>query len=105
MILIRVSNFCFCFLSQVDLLDPKGGKIMSSCYHPNEGKDSIGWCATCDPEAKKGQRGYCGPGETTREEEAPVMYPNSTNWGFCEPKCRHSKGDEHMIKARVYLSW
>ena len=56
---------------------------MSSCYDPTHGgKDSIGWCATCDPNAKKGQRGYCGPGETSREEEAPIIYPNSTNWGF-----------------------
>ena len=79
---------------------------MSSCFDPTHGgKDSIGWCATCDPEAKKGQRGYCGPGETSRDEEAPIIYPNSTNWGFCNPKCTHRSRDEDVIKARVYFSW
>ena len=85
---------------------------MSSCYGQTPlnsgqndlGKGSIGWCATRDPEAKIGQRGYCGPGETAREEEAPIIYPNSTNWGFCDPKCRYGSRDENMIKARVYFS-
>ena len=83
------------------MLHPNGRKIMSSCYDPTQGgKGSIGWCATCDPEAKKGQRGYCGPGETSREDEAPIIYPNSTNWGFCDPKCEYRNGDG-KIKARV----
>ena len=75
---------------------------MSSCFDPTHGgKDSIGWCATCDPNAKKGQRGYCGPGETSREEEAPIIYPNSTNWGFCSTECRRRIGGENMLQARV----
>ena len=79
---------------------------MSSCFDPTHGgKDSIGWCATCDSEAKKGQRGYCGPGETSRDEEAPIIYPNSTNWGFCNPKCRYRSKDEDVLKARVYFRW
>ena len=79
---------------------------MSSCYDPTHGgKGSIGWCATCDAEAKKGQRGYCGPGETSREDEAPIIYPSSTNWGFCNPKCRKRHKEEDVIKARVYFSW
>ena len=77
---------------------------MASCYGQTDfGKGSIGWCATCDPEAKIGQRGYCGPGETAREEEAPIIYPNSTNWGFCNPKCRY-RWDIKVVKARVYFS-
>ena len=77
---------------------------MASCFDPTfGGKDSIGWCATCDPNAKKGQRGYCGPGETSREEEAPIIYPNSTNWGFCSTKCRQRNGDENMLQARVHF--
>ena len=72
---------------------------MSSCFDPNLGKDSIGWCATCDPHAKRGQRGYCGPGETYRDEEAPFIYPNSTNWGFCNKNCR--RRNENMLQARV----
>ena len=75
---------------------------MSSCFDPSHGgKDSIGWCATCDPNAKKGQRGYCGPGETRRVEEAPVIYPNSTNWGFCNQSCNSRTQDENMLQARV----
>ena len=75
---------------------------MSSCFDPNYGgKDSIGWCATCDPDAKRGQRGYCGPGETNRDEEAPVIYPNSTNWGFCNKNCRYRNENENILQARV----
>ena len=77
---------------------------MSSCFDPSHGgKDSIGWCATCDPNAKKGQRGYCGPGETRRVEEAPVIYPNSTNWGFCDTECHRRNGDENMLQARIHF--
>ena len=77
---------------------------MSSCFDPtNGGKDSNGWCATCDPDAKRGQRGYCGTGETSREEEAPVIHPNSTNWGFCYTECRGITKDENMLQARVAI--
>ena len=77
---------------------------MSSCYDPTHGgKDSIGWCATCDSEAKKGQRGYCGPGETSRLDEAPIILQNSTNWGFCHTECRRRNGDEKMLQAREQL--
>ena len=76
---------------------------MSSCFDPTDGgENSIGWCATCDSRAKRGQRGYCGPGETSREVEAPVIYPNSTNWGFCDTKCRGRNEDEIMLQVRVY---
>ena len=99
-----VSFIYFCLFSQTDLLDPKNKKIMDSCFDPTVGgKDSFGWCATCDPDAKKGQRGYCGPGETSREEEAPIILPNSTNWGFCHTECRRRNGDEKMLQARVQL--
>ena len=77
---------------------------MASCFDPTGGKESIGWCATCDPKAKRGQRGYCGPGETSKEEEAPVIYPNSTNWGFCDTKCRGRNEDEIMLQVRVCIS-
>ena len=77
---------------------------MASCFDPTYGgEDSIGWCATCDSKAKRGQRGYCGPGETSRDEEAPIIYPNSTNWGFCNTKCNRRNGDENMLQVRVYF--
>ena len=89
--------------SQIDLLDSKSKKKLSSCFDPTDGgENSIGWCATCDPRAKRGKRGYCGPGETSREEEAPVIYPNSTNWGFCDTKCRGRNEDEIKLQVRVY---
>ena len=92
----------FYFFLQLDLLDPKGRKLMASCFDPTlGGKDSIGWCATCDSNARKGQRGYCGPGETNREDEGPIIYPNSTNWGFCHKDCRSRNGDENLIQARA----
>ena len=95
----------FLLVFQLDLLDPKDKKkIMSSCFDPTMGgKDSIGWCATCDPDAKQGQRGYCGPGETSREEEAPIIYANSTNWGFCQTECKFRRGNEDMLQARVHF--
>ena len=73
---------------------------MASCFDPTY---STGWCATCDPEAKRGQRGYCGPGETNTEEEAPIIYPNSTNWGFCDENCGSRNGDENMLQASVHF--
>ena len=79
---------------------------MSSCFDPTDGgENSIGWCATCDPRAKRGKRGYCGPGENSREEEAPVIYPNSTNWGFCDTKCRGRNEDEIKLQVRVYETY
>ena len=82
------------------MLDPKGRKIKASCFDPTDGGEtSRGWCATCDPKAKRGQRGYCSPGETSREEEAPIIYPNSTNWGFCNTKCNQRNGDENTLQA------
>ena len=77
---------------------------MSSCFDPTDGgENSIGWCATCDPRAKRGKRGYCGPGETSREEEASIIYPNSTNWGFCDENCDRRNGDEKFMQAREYF--
>ena len=94
--------FTFFIFFQLDLLDPKGRKLMASCFDPTlGGKDSIGWCATCDSNARKGQRGYCGPGETNREDEGPIIYQNSTNWGFCHKDCRRRNGDESLIQARA----
>ena len=78
-------------------------KILYSCFDsPNYDRPkNIGWCGTCDPDAKgPGERGYCGPGETNKEEEAPIIYPNSTNWGFCDPMCTgRNFEDEKMIQA------
>ena len=94
----------FFYFSQLDLLDPKNRKIMTSCFDQTSGdKDSIGWCATCDPKAKRRQRGYCGPGETSRETEAPIILPNSTNWGFCHTECNRRNGDEEKLQVRVHI--
>ena len=80
-------------------MDPRDyKKVLYSCF---DSPKNIGWCATCDPDAKRGERGYCGPGETNKEEEAPIIYPNSTNWGHCDPKCtdRDPEKVENMIQA------
>ena len=86
------------------MLDPRDyKKILHSCfdYPVYDRHKNIGWCATCDPDAKRKERGYCGPGETSKEEEAPIIYPNSTNWGFCDPKCLDRNDDEKVIQART----
>ena len=94
----------FSLFLQTDLLDPKNKKIMDSCFDPTDGgEDLFGWCATCDTDAKRGQRGYCGPGETSREKHAPIIRSNSTNWGFCHKDCRSRVGDEDMLQASVHI--
>ena len=73
---------------------------MSSCF---DGPEHVGWCATCDPESKKGQRGYCGPGETNSEEEGPIIYPNSTNWGWCDNNCVTGGRGNNILQACLQL--
>ena len=78
-------------------------KLLLSCFEPKYKweRGEIGWCATCDRNAKKGTRGYCGPGQMNSEAEGPIIYPNSTNWGFCDPCLgRASNGD--MLQASIY---
>ena len=58
------------FLFQLDIISPRGRKLLHSCFDPTYGgKESRGWCATCDPDAKRGQRGYCGQDQTNSNEE------------------------------------
>ena len=92
-----ISNIVF--LHQIDLLEPKGRKLMSSCF---DGPEHVGWGATCDPESKKGQRGYCGPGETS-EEEGSIIYPNSTNWGWCDNNCVTGGRGNNILQACLQL--
>ena len=83
-------------------MDPRDyKKVLYSCFDSPiyDKHKNIGWCATCDPDAKRGERGYCGPGETNKEDEAPIIYPNSTNWGHCDPKCT-GRDPDNMIQAR-----
>ena len=79
--------------------------MLSSCYEPTRGK-SIGWCATCVPEAKKGEPGYCGKGQnlsTNEDENTEILTvtPDSNNWGICDSKCRIPKAkDENELHVR-----
>ena len=79
-------------------MDPRDyKKVLHSCFNsPIYDYKNIGWCATCDPDAKRGERGYCGG---NKEEEAPIIYPNSTNWGHCDPKCIRRNDKENIIQA------
>ena len=76
---------------------------MSSCYK-NFGR----WCGTCVSEAKIGEQGYCGPNQTDsshdeKNSETPWIYPNSTNWGLCDPKCRENRGaKENLLQVSSY---
>ena len=87
------------------MLEPRDyKKILHSCFDSPiyDRHKNIGWCATCDPDAKRGERGYCGPGRKNNLEEGPIIYPNSTNWGFCDPKCdARSIKDEKLIQASL----
>ena len=83
---------------------------MSSCYEPikrgNQG-ETIGWCGTCVPEAKKGDPGYCGSDQNmsvdeNENSEILTVYPNSTSWGFCDRKCHTPKPvDENMLQVSI----
>ena len=68
--------------SRVDIWNRQRKLKLASCYKMDKGDN--GWCATCDPTAKIGTREYCGD-----EKHIPVMYPNSTNWGFCSKECTY----------------
>ena len=72
---------------------------------------SNGWCATCDPDAKRGQPNYCGPDMATvctqiqneiifglwtpfQNPKHPRFYKEMAiaspgkNWGFCSDECK-----------------
>ena len=63
--------------------------------------ESLGWCATCIPEAKKGQPGYCGLDQNMLDDvenkEILDVKPDSTNWGICDPKCNVLKPKDGNI--------
>ena len=92
----------------MDILNGRDEKLISSCYEPtwkHGTARSIGWCATCVPEAKQGEPGYCGKGQNTSpsddNKEIFEVKPDSTNWGFCDPKCGISKAkDENVLQVR-----
>ena len=89
----------------MDILNGRDEKLISSCYEPtwkHGTARSIGWCATCVPEAKQGEPGYCGKGQNTSpsddNKEIFEVKPDSTNWGFCDPKC-NQKDDDSLLKV------
>ena len=90
---------------QLDILSGADNKLISSCYEPTI-EQSIGWCATCVAEAKKGEPGYCGPDQNKNNleegnSEIPYIYPNSTNWGFCHQNCVE-KRDENELQVSSF---
>ena len=59
-----------------------------------------GWCGVCDPNAMKGQEGYCDQLETSFQQSWGVRSLNtdetlkeavktspSSNWGWCSKEC------------------
>merc|ERR1712064_86753 len=59
--------------------------------------------ATCVPEAKQGEPGYCGKGQNMSpsddNKEIFEVKPDSTNWGFCDPKCGIRKAKMILISS------
>lgn len=82
---------------QVDVLERRRKKILAKCFHET---DEYGWCATCHPDAKKGQPGYCGFGAKEVEAEAPKIDANSTDWGFCNSHCRSQSYLPDILQVR-----
>ena len=59
-----------------------------------------GWCGTCNPDAKRGERGYCPfTGSEDKAEDDPrenTMVKTNQNWGFCSQSCSH---DDYFAKT------
>jgi len=63
------------------------------CFDETPGQ--YGWCGTCQSEAKKGERGYCGPDQAVEGDdlyEAELSRPSEFGgWGFCDKLCQTSQ--------------
>ena len=59
------------------------------CYAHSD--KAHGWCGTCNPDAKRGERGYCPlTGYNDEAEDDPrenTIVKTNQNWGFCSPTC------------------
>ena len=66
--------------------DVEGGKV-HTCYHrQSRGEKSLGWCATCDPEASPGKPGHCGSKDRNLESEM-TLAESERHWGWCDVQC------------------
>jgi len=77
------------FFPSVDDLMELEEHNKSHCFMPVKEEESFGWCATCNPDAKRGEPGFCSDEfEVTNEEIArPGM---NKGWGFCSKNCGES---------------
>ena len=66
------------------------------CYAHSDKRH--GWCGTCNPDAERGERGYC-PVTGSEAEDDPrenTIVKTNQNWGFCSPSCTH---DDYFAKT------
>ena len=74
------------------LLPPKQGGMKSICYPKlsnstrNKNERVIGWCGTCQPGARPGSPGYCGPGAATNTANYAEVSAGR-GWGYCTHDC------------------
>lgn len=64
---------------------------------------SRGWCGTCNPDAARGERGYC-PYTGSDEEAENDPYENTIvktnkNWGFCSSSCPSLPSYDYFSKT------
>ena len=83
------ANHSFTRKYEVEIIHENGTKI--NCYDndPNE----FGWCGVCDPEAEKGQPGFCEQkirGQNVYDDyelnEVTETKPDKS-WGWCSRSC------------------
>ena len=62
------------------------------CYsHRDYSRGWHGWCGTCNPDAARGERGYCpftgSEDEAEDDSRENTIVKTNQNWGFCSPSC------------------
>ena len=71
------------------------------CYAPSDKRH--GWCGTCNPDAERGERGYCPfTGSEDEAEDDPrenTIVKTNQNWGFCSPSCSQDYSQEYFAKT------
>ena len=80
---------------------------MAKCFQTEPAE--YGWCATCDPEAKEGQPGFCYTDKPTENEWPQILSGKyNSNWGFCDSLCEQRNAvseNFHTMELQVRRTW
>jgi len=65
-------------------LQGKKKKKIKKCYAPKNSKKQTTYCATCNPDAKRGETGYCNPDIPKTTGGNDILQKDPIRWGFCD---------------------